>query len=113
MDSLNKVVRVLASAVVVAGVACTVLSGCTKAEGAAIAADLEATASQVLSDILAGKGYVQILADVGSGGASLLVTVIEYAESDPNLSAADQAKVKAAAAPYLAQAKAEVAAHAR
>ena len=67
----------------------------------------------ILADILAGKGYAQVLADVGAGGASLLVTVIQFITTDPNLTPAAKAAYVKACAPYLVMAKAQVAAEAK
>jgi hypothetical protein len=80
--------------------------GCTQSEMRAIEQDLSNMGSQVLADILAGKGYQQVLADVGQGGVALLVTVIQFIIGDPNATPA----TRSACAPYLARAQVELAA---
>jgi len=111
MSALNKAALYCGALALAVGVAGSALPGCSASEAAAIGADLENLATKVVSDMLAGASYATLLADVGAGGAQLLVTVIEYAEGDTSVSAATHAAIVKAAPTYLALAKAYLSAH--
>jgi hypothetical protein len=106
IHKVNGIVLVTATTVASSiGLAAITVSATGCAQLAAVGSNIGNIASIVISDILAGKPFDQILADTKSADAQLLVDIIYSIENDPMLSPADKAKYVTACAPYLVQAQ--------